>query len=172
MRADLDARANRYLAAGVVTADVVLLGPAGEQLRSSFLVEPERAFYLTVPGVARHRCAAVPARVRRVDARAAAPARTSAPQQLRRAWSSSARPWAVCSVVFGWLLSMHELATQTVVVAAVARRRDRRPAAMTATQAGRRARLKRVARKHEGVPRRVAGRGQSPEGQRLTHGPA
>jgi hypothetical protein len=148
VRADLDARASRYLAAGVVTADVALLGPAGEQARSSFLVEPDRAFYLTVPGIA-----AIAALLFLL---AYAESMLSPLRRRGRRRIASyvgllvvGAALGAVMVVFAWLLSMHQLAPQTAVAAAVLGAATGLLAGMTATRAGRRARLRRVARKHE-----------------------
>lgn len=148
--AALDSRANRYLAAGLLSADVVLLGPGGEQERGTFVLQTDRPFYLTVPGVAA--IAALLFLLAYAES-LLAPLRKLGRRRIASFLGLLVVGAAIGAVfvVFGWLLGLHELAVSTVVTAAALGALTGAAAAVTATKAGRRARLRRVARKHEAV---------------------
>jgi hypothetical protein len=148
VRADLDARANRFLATGLLDAEVVLLDAAGERSRASFVARADRPFYLTVPGVA--------ALAALLFLLAYAEAMLSPLRKRGRRRIGSflgllvvGAALGALAVAFSWLLGRQALATGPVVLAAALGAATGLLAGVTATRAGRRARLRRVARKHE-----------------------
>jgi serine/threonine-protein kinase len=142
----VDMRADRYVAAGRLDAKLVLLSHGREVAAQRFAARADRPFWSTVPGVLG--CAALLFLLAYAEALL---------RPLRRRGRRRITSWigmtfvgaalGAVAVAFGWLLDVAPPTVPSLVVCAVTGAAMGLALAITTTQAGRRARLRRVARK-------------------------
>lgn len=146
--AEIDARGNRFLAAGIVSGELVFAKNGAELMRTPVALDVRRSFYTTVPGVL--------AGLALLFLLAYAESLVSPLRRRGRRRISSTLGLGVVGALLGvlavvicWLLKVTEPTATTAVICAGVGALAGLALAVTATQAGRRARVLRVARKQE-----------------------
>jgi serine/threonine-protein kinase len=144
----VDMRADRYLAAGRLDGEVVLYAAGQEVATQGFAARADRPFWATVPGVLA--CAALLFLLSYAEALL---------RPLRRRGRRRVTSWigmtivgaglGAVAVAFAWLLDVAAPTVVGLVVCAVTGAAMGLALALTTTQAGRRARIRRVARKRQ-----------------------
>lgn len=144
----VDMRADRYLAAGRLDARLAFYAGGREVATSPFSARAARPFYATVPGVLA--CAALLFLLAYVEALL---------RPLRRRGRRRLSSWigmtvvgaalGLLAVAFAWLLDVAPIRVPALAVCAVTGAATGLAVAVTTTQAGRRARIRRVARKQQ-----------------------
>ncbi|MCU1590606.1 MAG: putative protein kinase [Frankiales bacterium] len=153
--ATVDMRADRYLAAGRLDAELVLYKAGQEVATQPFAARADRPFYTTVPGVLA--CAALLFLLAYAEALI---------RPLRRRGRRRITSWigmtfvgaalGLVAVAFAWLLDLAPVRVPGLVGCAASGAAMGLAVAVTMTQAGRRARIRRVARKQQ-VAKNLAG---------------
>ena len=144
----VDMRADRYLAAGRLDARLVFFRGGREVANTPFAARADRPFYTTVPGVL------AGAALLFLLAYAEALLRPLRRRGRRRlsSWIGMTLVGAalgLLAVAFAWLLDVAPIGVAGLVVCAVTGAATGLAVALTVTQAGRRARIRRVARKQQ-----------------------
>jgi serine/threonine-protein kinase len=144
----VDMRADRYLAAGRLDAELVLYAAGVEVAAQPFVARADRPFYATVPGVLA--CAALLFLLAYAEA-LLRPLRRRGRRRLT-SWIGMTLVGAALgavAVAFAWLLDVASPTVPGLVVCGVTGAAMGLALAITTTQAGRRARIRRVARKQQ-----------------------